>query len=68
MEVKQEVKFVLNEKERQEFEELDKMLINLINKCSCANCDSLEDCSICPYDKFIKQASEIRQTIYKWRG
>lgn len=68
MEVKQEVKLVLNEKEQQEFEELDRMLKNLINKCSCANCDGLEGCNICPYDKFIMQANEIRKTIYKWRG
>ena len=68
MEVKQEVRLILSDKEKQEFEELDKMLQHFITKCSCANCYNLEGCSICPYDEFLEQVHAIRQTIYKWRG
>ena len=68
MEVKQEVKLILNEKEKQEFEELDKMLRHFIEICCCADCDSIDGCNLCPYDEFIKQAHEMRRIIYKWRG
>lgn len=68
MEVKQEVRLILSDKEKQEFEELDRMLKDLINKCACADCDSLDECNLCPYDEFIKQAYAMRRIIDKWRG
>ena len=68
MEVKQEIRLTLSEEEKQEFERLDAMLMHLMVNCAEAKCDSIEGCKGCPYDKFVKQANEIRQTIYKWRG
>ena len=68
MEIKQEIRFILSEEEKREFERLDAMLRHLVGNCTEAKCDTLEGCNDCPYDKFVKQANEIRQTIYKWRG